>query len=255
MEHAGKLKEAIEAAETAKATKANLDAQVKELEEKLAASNNEIRVLKESAQKAAYSLGGLQSSLSSKNKELQAAGDVNADLKLKLATLEGTLEVAMEKERLLLKDLEDEKKMLADAEEKFLQLNSLALWTDKLVDVAERLTVQLATMGMKNWGFSVSQKEATSVRLTLFFEGLIDVLDAYHKERAAKFAAESRKLLHDVLFKVLVKITCRNPGIDLSKAFTSLPAGTDTSEAEKLVAPIATRAAGGAVRVQGQLRN
>ena len=99
--------------------------------------------------------------------------------------------------------------MLTDAEEKFIQLkNSLGLWTDKLVDVTERLTVQLATMGMKSWGFSISQKEATSVRLTLFFEGLIDVLDGYHKERAAKFAAESRKLLHDVLFKVLVKITC-----------------------------------------------
>ena len=102
MEHAGKLKETVEAAEAAKA---NLDAQVKELEEKLAASNNEIHVLKESAQKAAYSLGELQSSLSSKNKELQAAGDVNADLKLKLSTLEGTLEVAREKERDLVEKL------------------------------------------------------------------------------------------------------------------------------------------------------
>ena len=256
VEHAGKLKEAVEAAEAAKSVKTNLDARVKELEEKLAASSSEIHVLKESAQKAAYTLGELQSSLSSKNTELQAAGDVNADLKLKLSTLEGTLEIAREKERILLGDLEDEKKLLADAEEKFVQLrNSLALWTDRLVDVAERLTVQLATMGMKSWGFSVSPREATSARLTLFFEGLIGALDVYHKERAAKFAAESRKLLHDVLFKVLVKITCRNPGIDLSKAFTSLPAGTDTSEAEKLVAPIANRAAEGAVRVQGHLRS
>jgi hypothetical protein len=40
---------------------------------------------------------------------------------------------------------------------------------------------------------------------------------------------------------VLVKLVHPNPGIDLSKAFTSLPEGTDTSAAEELVAPIADR--------------
>jgi hypothetical protein len=174
---------------------------------------------------------------------------------LKLATLEKNLEDTKTKEKILAEELEKEQGLLVDAEEKFNQLkSSLSLWTGRLTDIAERLTVQLAAMGMKSWGFSVNKNEAKSDRLMMFFEGLIDALKAHHQESATLLANESRKLACDMLFKVLVKLVHRNPGIDISKAFMSLPKGTDTSAVEALVAPIAN-SVGQVSRTQGGLTN
>jgi hypothetical protein len=85
----------------------------------------------------------------------------------------------------------------------------------KLIDIAER-SVQLAVMYMKSWSFTVNDKEAASVWLSKFFEGLIEALEMYQEERAASFANESRKLTRDILYKVLIKVANRNPNIDLS---------------------------------------
>jgi hypothetical protein len=52
---------------------------------------------------------------------------------------------------------------------------------------------------------------------------------------------ESRRLCRDVLFKMLRKVVYRNPSIDLSKVFVSLPKGADTKAIDVLVAPITDR--------------
>jgi hypothetical protein len=49
-------------------------------------------------------------------------------------------------------------------------------------------------MAMKSWAFSVGKNEVPSVKLTLFFEGLIEGLKMYEDDRAACFVDESRKL-------------------------------------------------------------
>jgi hypothetical protein len=83
-------------------------------------------------------------------------------------------------------------------------------------------------MDMRSWGFTVNDKEATSVRLTKFFEGLIDALKTYHEDRSASFADESRKFARNVLYKVLLKLAHRHPDLDLSGIFRKLPRNTSS---------------------------
>ena len=90
-------------------------------------------------------------------------------------------------------------------------------------------------MDMKSWGFTVNDKEATSVCLTKFFEGLIDALKTYHEDRSASFADESRKIVREIVYKVLLKIAHRNPGLDLSGVFRRLPDSTGDTAADKIV--------------------
>ena len=65
--------------------------------EELAASKKEISRLKESVEKAVHTLAKLQTSMSSKTQGLQIASEAKADLKLKLPTLEETIETAKAK--------------------------------------------------------------------------------------------------------------------------------------------------------------
>lgn len=195
-EHAAKLKESADAVAAATTAKTDLEAKVRKLEEDLAGGYKEIATLKDVAQKVTHTLGELQTRLSSKNQELSKATDAAEDLKTKLATLEENLESGKTREAILVKDLEKAQIHLTDAETKFNQLkNSLALWTEGLVDTAERLTRQLAVMDMKSWSFTVNDKEAASVRLTKFFKGLIEAPETYQEERAASFATSPGSLL------------------------------------------------------------
>ena len=126
------------------------------------------------------------------------------------------LESAKERERALTEKLGKEEALKKDAENNYSQLHeNLSLWTGRLVNAAEHITYQIAMMDMKSWGFTDNDKEATSVRLTKFFEGLIDALKTYHKDRSAAFANESRKFTREMLYMVLLKIAHRNPSLDL----------------------------------------
>jgi hypothetical protein len=129
-----------------------------------------------------------------------------------------------------------------DVENKFNQLQeNLSLWTNGLVNIAECITSQIAVMDMRSWGFTVNDKETTSVRLTKFFEGLIDALKTYHEDRSTLFADESWKFVHNVLYKVLLKLAHRHPDLDLSRIFRKLPQNTDVTATDKIAAPLANK--------------
>jgi hypothetical protein len=109
-------------------------------------------------------------------------------------------------------------------------------------------------MDMKSWSFTVNDKETASSRLTKFFNGLIEALNTYHEDRSASFANESRKFVRDVLYKVLTKVVYRNPNVDLSGAFKSLPEDNDITVIDKVVAPIVDKVLK-VRRIQGNLTN
>jgi chromosome segregation ATPase len=50
---------------------------------------------------------------------------------------------------------------------------------------------QITVMDMKSWGFTINDKESTSIRLNKFFKGLINTLKTYHKDRSTSFTDES----------------------------------------------------------------
>jgi hypothetical protein len=228
---------------------------VNKLKGDLAGNNKEIEALTDEAQKAAHTLGELQMQLTSKSQDLNMAAKAVEDLKAKLATLEKDLESTKEKEIILTEKLKTEETLREDAKNKFTQQQEvLSLWTNTLVNIAEGITTQLAIMDMKSWSFTVNDKEATSARLTKFFDGLIDALKTYHEDRSASFTNESRKFSRDVLYKVLLKVAYRNPDVDLSGAFKSLPQNTDVIATDKIVAPIADKVLL-VPRHQGNLQN
>ena len=145
--------------------------------------------------------------------------------------------------------------MKRDVENNYAQLHeNLSLWTGRLVNAAKRISSQIAEMDMKSWGFTINDKEATSVRLTKFFEGLIDALKTYHEDRSASFADESQKFAHEVVYRVLLKIAHRNPGFDLSGVFRKLPENTDVTAADKIAAPLADKVLQ-IPRIQGDRRD
>ena len=94
---------------------------------------------------------------------------------------------------------------------------------------------------MKSWAFSVGKHEVPSVKLTLFFEGLIDGLKMYEDDRAADFANESRKLARDALFLVLSNLAFFHPDLDQSDGFKKRPSGADTFVVAKKVGPLTDR--------------
>jgi chromosome segregation ATPase len=252
LDHAGKFQEAVKAAE---AIKVELDSKVKKLEDELATNGKEVSALKADAEKVIHTLADLQTSLSTKAKELTAAHDSIADLKLKLTTLEESLEAGKERERELLVNWEKEKTAHANAKDAFGEHKKvLQLWTDRLVDVAERLAAQMIIMDKQSYSFTIDNHESTSAKLTLFFESILEALKKHHEERSAQFTSESCKLCEDVLSKVLVKIAYQNPDVDLSKAFKSLPKGVDTKAAKELVAPLVSKVSQ-ILRTEGQRKD
>ena len=110
-----------------------------------------------------------------------------------------------------------------------------------MVDIAERLTAQIAKMDMKSWAFSVGKHEVPSIKLTLFFEGLIEGLKTYEDDRATCFANETRKLASGALFLVLSNLAYCHPDLNLSDSFKRLPAGVNISAAEAKASPFAEK--------------
>lgn len=71
------------------------------------------------------------------------------------------------------KDLQNEKALLESPANTFNELKSTyKLWTDRLLETAEKLTTHLSTMGLPEYLFSTNERDAASARLTLFFKVL-----------------------------------------------------------------------------------
>jgi DNA repair exonuclease SbcCD ATPase subunit len=254
-DHASKLKEAVDAAEAAEAAKNKLAGKVEELEADLEKHGKEISTLKADREKTLHSLAEMHTTISGKIKELSAANGSIADLKLKLTMLEETLEISRPRERTLTTDLQNEKNLPKSAAANYNDFEKgVKIWTERLVDVAQRLDAELSTMGLPNFSYSSDERVSTSARLTMFFEGMVDTLKLLRSNRAVHLANESRKLYRTILSKVLMKVAHRNPGLNLTNVLASLPENADLKALEELVAPIVDRVSG-VKRVEGQRRD
>ena len=138
----------------------------------------EISKLTKDKDMANRTLADLQVTISDKTKLLSEANDSINDLKLKLDGLEGTLSEVRAREETLNKALESERQLRKDdaaAHKDY--VDSVNLWISRLIDVAERLTTQLAVMDMPNFRYSQEANISPSARLTLFFERVLDALE------------------------------------------------------------------------------
>ena len=117
----------------------------------------------------------------------------------------------------------------------------MTIWTERLVDVAEKLAAQLSTMGLQGFRYSSDDRVSTSARLTMFFDRVLEALEQLHSNRTTHLANESRKLCRAVLRKVLVKVVHKNPGINLTNVLDRLPKDVDIKALDELVAAIVER--------------
>ena len=99
-EHASKINEAVDAAETAEATKIELEGEVHALKANITANGREILALKEDAEKATHTSAELQTAVSAKSQELTKANDTIEDHKMKLIALEKSLDEARKREKI-----------------------------------------------------------------------------------------------------------------------------------------------------------
>ena len=59
-------------------------------------------------------------------------------------------------------------------------MKGVRIWTERLIDVAEKLTTQRSIMGMLSFKFSHEERVALSARLTMFFEAVLEALMLLH---------------------------------------------------------------------------
>ena len=197
----------------------------------------------------------MQVAVSKNNDLLTAANDSIEDLKLKLTTLKGTLDSAKEREELLVTELQKERSLLQNAvatHQKF--RDNVGIFTDKLADAAANIDKELTAMGVRDFGYPTDKNTQTSVKLAMFFDGVVEALKQLQDDYRAQLADESRRLYRGVLQRVLVKVAYRNPGVDFSNIFKKLPKEFDPLELEALVAPIVERV-DKISRVEGEHRN
>ena len=98
-------------------------------------------MLKDNRDKAVRTLSDLHVTISDKTKLLTDANNSIANLKLKLETLEKTLSETRAREKTLIKDLANERQLPQNAAASHNELVAdTKLWTNRLVDVTERLT-------------------------------------------------------------------------------------------------------------------
>src|SRR3989337_694471 len=157
-------------------------------------------------------------------------------LNTKLATLDKDLELAKDRERILMEEVHTAGTLQKDAELKLNdQVDLYDLWSKSLVNIVECISSQITKMNMKSWTFSVNEHEAPSVKLTHFFEGLIDGLKTYEDDIFACFTNESWKFAQAAIFTILVNFAQRYPDVDLSDAFKKLLARMNTSAMAQVV--------------------
>ena len=131
---------------------------------------------------------------------------------------------------------------------------SVNLWISRLIDVGERLTTQLAVMGMPNFRYSPEANISPNARLTLFFEGVLEALEQLHSNRAAYLANEAWRLCRGALTKVLTKVAFWKTSVDFGNALESLPEDADLTVLEERIEPIISRV-NRVKRVEGQRRD
>ena len=174
---------------------------------------------------------------------------------LKLTTLTETLEDAKNRERVLAKELQDEKNLLQSAvaaQNTF--RDNVMLWTQSLVDTAANIDKELTKMGVRDFGYSTDENMQPSTKLSLFFGGVVEALKQLQDNYPAQLADESRRLCQGALRKVLMKVAYRNPGLNLTNVLRSLPKDADLEALEVLVAPIVNKVSE-IKRVEGECRD
>jgi hypothetical protein len=254
-DYACKLKEASDAAAAAEATRKDAEAKAAKLEADLRATGERLSTLESERKKVTHTLAEMQITVAKKNDLLSAANDSIEDLKLKLTTLEERLDDARKREELLAAALQKEKSLLQNAvatHGKFRE--NVGIFTDRLADAAANIDKELTTMGVQDFGYSTDKNMQTSVKLALFFDGVVEALQQLQDGYRAQLADESRRLCRGVLKRLLVKIAYRNPGVDFTNIFKKLPKEYDPSALEALVAPIVERV-DKVQRVEGEHRN
>lgn len=239
MDHAGKLKEAADAAKAAEATKDELAEKVKKLEMELEEHGKKVSTLKTERDEALRSLAEAQVTVSNKSRDLSTANESIRDLNLKLTTQKETLDVAETRKKTLAENLQKESELVKSAAfEHNDYVRGMEIWTEKLVDVARKLAAQLSTMGSEDYREPLDDKMPHSTTLTMFFDYVLEALEQLDSNRAAHLASESRKLCQAVLRKILTKVVYWNPGINLENVLGHLPKDADLKTAEDLVTPI-----------------
>ncbi|XP_048574155.1 putative disease resistance protein RGA3, partial [Triticum urartu] len=148
-DHAGKLKEAVFAAKAAEAAKNELEGKVKKLEADLEVHGKEIATLKADREKTLYDLAEMQNFISTKTQDLSKAHEAIADLMLKVRTHEKNLEESRAQEKILIKDLQNKKDLVASAASTYNSFQKgMKIKTERLVDATQKLTAQLSSMGL-----------------------------------------------------------------------------------------------------------
>ena len=159
------------------------------------------------------------------------------------------------REETLAKDLEAEKlqwKNEAASHKDFVEGENR--WISRLEDVAGRITMQLATMGMPNVRYTPERNVSPNAKLTIFFEGVLGALEQLHSNWAASLADEARRLCRGAMTKVLTKVAYWNPNLDFDAALESLPEDADLAALKERIKPIISRI-DGIQRVDGQRRD
>ena len=196
-----------------------------------------------------------QGAVLGKAERLSKANESIKDLKLKLEGLEGMLSEARAREVTLAKDLEAEKlqrKNETANHKDFVEGENR--WISCLEDVAGRITMQLATMGMPNVKYTPERNVSPNAKLTLFFEGFFGALEQLHSNWAASLADESQRLCRGAMTKVLTKVAYWNPNLDFDAALESLPEGVDLAALDERIEPIISRV-DGVQRIEDQRRD
>jgi len=159
------------------------------------------------------------------------------------------------REETLTKALEDEKQLRRnDAANQEDYVKGENLWISRLVGVAERLTTQLAAMGMPNFKYSPEVNVSPNARLTLFFEGVLEALEQLCSNRATSLANEARKLCRGALTKVLTKVAYWNPNVNFVDKLESMLEDVYLAALEERIEPIIIHV-DGVRRVEGQRRD
>ena len=196
-----------------------------------------------------------QGAVLGKAEQLSKSNDSIKDLKLKLDSLEGTLSEAKTREEALIQALEDERQLRrndAANHEDFVKGKNL--WVTRLADVAGRITMQLATMGMPNVRYVPEPSVSPNAKLTLFFDGVLGALEQFRSNRVTSLANEARKLCRGALTKVLTKVAYWNPNLVVDAALESLPEDVDLAALEERIHPIISHV-DGVRRIEGQRRD
>ena len=91
---------------------------------------------------------------------------------------------------------------------------------------------------MEDLGYPSDENLQPSVKLTLFFKGVVTALQRLREKIPKQLVDKSRKICAGALQKVLMKVAFRNPGLNLANVLKTLPPDVDLEALKTLVAPI-----------------